>query len=104
MFDYSDNFVLWQITLLNYQKVLLPINYFQLLNKLLSIRKYMSEKKVDLVNSSEVQVMKEKERDFIDIDVNRLEEQKFYRVEYEGDVYAIEKLSDDKIVFYEVVE
>jgi hypothetical protein len=64
----------------------------------------MSEKKVDLVNSSEVQVMKEKGRDFIDIDVNRLEEQKFYRVEYEGDVYAIEKLSDDKIVFYEVVE
>jgi hypothetical protein len=64
----------------------------------------MSEKKVDLVNSSEVQVMKEKGRDFIDIDVNRLEEQKFYRVEYEGDVYAIEKLTDGKIVFYEVVE
>ena len=37
----------------------------------------MSEKKVDLVNSSEVQVMKEKEKDFIDIDVNRLEEAKF---------------------------
>ena len=64
----------------------------------------MSEKKVDLVNSSEVQVMKEKGRDFIDIDVNRLEEQKFYRVEYEGDVYAIEKLIDGKIVFYEVIE
>jgi hypothetical protein len=64
----------------------------------------MSEKKVDLVNSSEVQVMKEKGRDFIDIDVNRLEQQKFYRVEYEGDVYAIEKLTDGKIVFYEVVE
>jgi hypothetical protein len=59
---------------------------------------------VDLVNSSEVQVMKEKGRDFIDIDVNRLEEQKFYRVEYEGDVYAIEKLIDGKIVFYEVIE
>ena len=59
---------------------------------------------MDLVNSSEVQVMKEKGRDFIDIDVNRLEEQKFYRVEYEGDVYAIEKLTDGKIVFYEVVE
>lgn len=41
----------------------------------------MSEKKTDLVNSSEVQVMKEKGRDFIDIDVNRLEVQKFYRVE-----------------------
>ena len=59
---------------------------------------------MDLVNSSEVQVMKEKGRDFIDIDVNRLEEQKFYRVEYEGDVYAIEKLIDGKIVFYEVIE
>jgi hypothetical protein len=64
----------------------------------------VSEKKVDLVNSSEVQVMKEEGRDFIDIDVNRLEEQKFYRVEYEGDVYAVEKLADGKIVFYEVVE
>ncbi len=56
------------------------------------------------MNSSEVQVMKEEGRDFIDIDVNRLEEQKFYRVEYEGDVYAVEKLADGKIVFYEVVE
>ena len=48
--------------------------------------------------------MKEKGKDFIDIDVNRLEEQKFYRVEYEGDVYAVEKSADGKIVFYEVVE
>ena len=64
----------------------------------------MSEKKVDLVNSSEVQIMKEKEKDFIDIDVNRLEERKFYRVEYEGDVYGVEKLADGKIAFYEVVE
>ena len=64
----------------------------------------MSEKKADLVNSSEVQVMKEKERDFINIDVQGLEEQKFYRVEYEGDVYAVEKLTDGKIAFYEVVE
>jgi len=64
----------------------------------------MSEKKADLVNSSEVQVMKEKERDFINIDVQVLEEQKFYRVEYEGDLYAVEKLEDGKIVFYEVIE
>jgi hypothetical protein len=64
----------------------------------------MSEKKAELVNSSEVQVMKEKERDFINIDVQVLEEQKFYRVEYEGDLYAVEKLEDGKIVFYEVIE
>jgi len=42
--------------------------------------------------------------DFIDIDINRLQEQKFYRVEYEGEVYAVEKLPERKIVFYEVVE
>ena len=41
---------------------------------------------------------------FIDIDINWLEEQKYYRVEYDGDVYAVEKLADGKIVFYEVVE
>ncbi|HET7644142.1 MAG TPA: hypothetical protein VFK40_11580 [Nitrososphaeraceae archaeon] len=64
----------------------------------------MSEKKVNLVNSSEVQVMKANGKDLIDIDVNRLEEQKFYRVEYDGDVYAIEKTVDGKISFYEVVE
>ena len=37
----------------------------------------MSEKKADLVNSSEAKVMTEKGRDFIDIDVNHLEEQNF---------------------------
>ena len=62
------------------------------------------EKKVDLVNSPEVQVMKEKEKDFIDIDLKHLDEGKFYRVEYERDVYAVEKLTDGKIAFYEVVE
>ncbi len=56
------------------------------------------------MNSPEVQILKEKEKDFIDIDVNRLEKGKYYRVEYEGDVYAVEKSTDDKIVFYEVVE
>ena len=64
----------------------------------------MSEKKTNLINSSEVQILTEKGKDFIDIDINRLEEGKFYRVEYEGDVYAVEKSTDGKIDFYEVVE
>ena len=34
--------------------------------------KNTSEKKVDLVNSSEVQIMKEEGKDFIDINVNLL--------------------------------
>ena len=63
-----------------------------------------SEKIVDLVNSPEVQIMKEGEKDFIDIDLKNLEKGKFYRVEYEGDVYGVEKQDDGKIAYYEVVE
>lgn len=63
-----------------------------------------SEKIVDLVNSPEVQIKKDGEKDFIDIDFKNLEEGKFYRVEYEGDVYGVEKQSDGKIAYYEVVE
>ena len=37
----------------------------------------MSEKKANIVNSSEVKVMTEEGKDFIDIDVNRLQEQNF---------------------------
>ena len=63
-----------------------------------------SRKTVDLINSLEVQVMKEKDgNDFIDIDLEHLDEGKFYRVEYQGDVYSIEKLSNGNLAFYEVV-
>ncbi len=63
-----------------------------------------SEKIVDLVNSPEVQIKKDGEKDFIDIDFKNLEKGKFYRVEYEGDVYGVEKQADGKIAYYEVVE
>ncbi len=63
-----------------------------------------NEKTVDLVNSPEVQVMKQGGQDFIDIDIEHIGEGKVYRVEYEGNVYGVQKLSDGKIAFYEVVE
>lgn len=63
-----------------------------------------SEKIVDLVNEPEVQIMKEGEKDFINVEIENLQEGKFYRVEYEGDVYGIEKQDDGKIILYEVVE
>jgi hypothetical protein len=63
-----------------------------------------SEKIVDLVNEPEVQIMKEGEKDFINVEIRNLQEGKFYRVEYEGDVYGIEKHNDGKIILYEVVE
>ena len=63
-----------------------------------------SEKKVDLVNEPVVQILKDGEKDFINVEIKNLQEGKFYRVEYEGDVYGIERQGDDKIIFYEVVE
>ena len=63
-----------------------------------------SKKTVDLVNESAVQILKEGQQDFINIDIKNLQENKFYRVEYEGDVYAVEKQIDDKLFLYEVVE
>jgi hypothetical protein len=62
------------------------------------------EKKVDLVDSKEVQIMKDGKKDFINIDFKNLEKGKYYRVEYEGDVYGVEKQNDSKISIYEVVE
>ena len=48
-----------------------------------------SRKIVDIINSLEVQVKKEEDgNDFIDIDFENLAEGKFYRVEYQGDVYS----------------
>jgi hypothetical protein len=63
-----------------------------------------SEKIVDLVNEPEVQILKEGEKDFINVEIKNLQEGKSYRVEYEGDVYGIEKQDDGKIVLYEMVE
>jgi hypothetical protein len=63
-----------------------------------------SEKTVDLVNEPEVQILKEGDKDFINAEIKNLSVGKVYRVEYEGDVYGIEKQSDSKLVLYEVIE
>ena len=63
-----------------------------------------SEKIVNMVDSSKVQVMGENGKDLIDVDIENLDEGKFYRVSYQGDVYGIEKLDDGQLVFYEVID
>jgi hypothetical protein len=63
-----------------------------------------SEKTVDLVNEPELQILKEGEKDFINVEIKNLLVGKVYRVEYEGDVYGIEKQSDSKLVLYELIE
>ena len=63
-----------------------------------------SEKMVNLVDSSKVQVMSENGKYLIDVDIENLDEGKYYRVDYQGDVYGIEKLDDGQLVFYEVID
>jgi hypothetical protein len=58
----------------------------------------------ELMHTSKVRVMKEGIKDFIDVDVENIDEGQVYGVEYQGDVYGIEKLSDGKIVLYEAVD
>ncbi|HYO05662.1 MAG TPA: hypothetical protein VER14_01595 [Phototrophicaceae bacterium] len=62
------------------------------------------DKTLDIINSLEVQVMKKDGKDFTDIDFENLEEGNFYRVEYQGDVYSIEKLANGNLAFYEVID
>ncbi len=64
----------------------------------------VSEKIVHLTGSPKVQVMKEGGKDYIDIDIEHLKEGVYYYVEYQGDAYGIEKLSDGQVAFYEVVD
>jgi hypothetical protein len=63
-----------------------------------------SEKTVNLVDSSKVQVVSENGKDLIDVDIEQLDTGKFYRVDYQGDAYGIEKLDDGQLVFYEVMD
>ncbi len=63
-----------------------------------------SEKISELLHSSKITVLKEGVKDFIDVDIGNIEEGNVYGIEYRGDVYGIEKLSDGKIIFYETVD
>ncbi len=63
-----------------------------------------SEKTAELVPSSKVKVMTSGAKDFIDVDIESLDEDKVYRIEYQDNVYGVEKLSDGKIAFYEAID
>ena len=69
-----------------------------------SMKMDSSEKIAELVLSPNVRVMTSGVKDFIDVEAKNLDEGKVYRVEYQDNLYGVEKLSDGKIAFYEVVD
>jgi len=64
----------------------------------------ISEKMAQLAHSSKVKVMTSGVKDFIDVDIQNLDEGTIYHIEYQDNTYGVEKLSDGKITFYEVVD
>ena len=59
--------------------------------------------KVFLLLDMLVSVKTDKEKEYIDIDYQNLE-QKFYLVQYQGEIYAVKKISQHELAFYDVVK
>lgn len=63
------------------------------------------EKRVELIESPAVSVIRtENDRQVIDMDIEKLQSGKVYRVDYQGETYAVERKADGKLVFYEVLD
>jgi hypothetical protein len=51
-----------------------------------------------------VSVKTDEEKEYIDIDYQNLEQNKFYLVQYQGEIYAVKKISQHELAFYDVVK
>lgn len=51
-----------------------------------------------------VSVKMDKEKEYIDIDYQNLEQNKFDLVQYQGEIYAVKKISQHELAFYDVVK
>lgn len=51
-----------------------------------------------------VSVKMDEEKEYLDIDYQNLEQNKFYLVQYQGEIYAVRKISQHELAFYEVVK
>jgi hypothetical protein len=51
-----------------------------------------------------VNVGNDAEKEFIEIDFNNLQQDKFYLVTYHDEKYAVRKISDHELATYDVIE
>lgn len=61
-------------------------------------------KEITFIESPEVRIIPNEDGNVIDVDVDHLQSGNFYRVNYLGDNYAVEKRPDGKLAFYEVLD
>jgi len=51
-----------------------------------------------------VTVGSDEEKEFIEIDVENMDLNKFYLVNYDNEMFAVKKISDDKVTFCDVIQ
>ena len=56
------------------------------------------------VSDNHVAVKQEASREVMEIDVDKMEIGKFYMVKYQGEPYAVKKIGDEQVAFYDVIE
>jgi hypothetical protein len=55
-------------------------------------------------DSQMVSVKNDGEQDYMDIEFQNLELDKYYLVQYHGETYAVRKISQDHLAFYDVIK
>lgn len=63
-----------------------------------------SKPEVTLKQKSGVTVKQESEKEFIEIDLDKMDMGALYLVKYQDENYAVKKIDDDQVVFYDVIE
>ena len=58
----------------------------------------------NIINERCVSIIQEAGEERIEIDVDKMRTGQFYTVKYDDEVYAVKKIGDEKIAFYDVIE
>lgn len=110
MSDAADMYYKQQLV---HKQQLLSQNEPELQNRILFLESRMAqlERMVNLLTNQHtivdpqmISVKKDSENDYIDIPFQDLEMDKFYLVNYLGESYAVRKISQDHLAFYDVIE
>ena len=58
----------------------------------------------DATSKQGVNVKQETDKEFIEIDLDKMDMGTFYFVKYQDETYAVRKIGDDQVAFYDVIE
>ena len=50
-----------------------------------------------------ITVKKDSEKEYIEYDLDKMQLDKIYIINYQNDIYAMQKIKDDHVIFYDVI-